>query len=57
MGSWSERKIKNIFPYAKRYEFYGASELSFVTALVDEESERSAKFSRETLSQCASSSM
>ena len=56
MGSWSERKIKNIFPYAKRYEFYGASELSFVTALVDEERKK-AKFSRETLSQCASSSM
>ncbi|MGQ0421653.1 AMP-binding protein [Bacillus sp. HC-Mk] len=29
-----------MFPYAKRYEFYGASELSFVTALVDAESER-----------------
>ncbi len=36
----AKEKIKNIFPYAKRYEFYGASELSFVTALVDEESER-----------------
>ncbi|WP_338259401.1 AMP-binding protein, partial [Bacillus anthracis] len=32
----AKEKIKNIFPYAKRYEFYGASELSFVTALVDE---------------------
>ena len=27
--------MKNMFPYAKRYEFYGASELSFVTELVD----------------------
>lgn len=36
----AKEKIKNIFPYAKRYEFYGASELSFVTALVDAESER-----------------
>lgn len=36
----AKEKMKNMFPYAKRYEFYGASELSFVTALVDEESER-----------------
>ncbi|MED3034420.1 acyl-CoA synthetase [Bacillus thuringiensis] len=36
----AKEKIKNIFPVAKKYEFYGASELSFVTALVDEESER-----------------
>ncbi|HDR7793502.1 TPA: acyl-CoA synthetase [Bacillus luti] len=36
----AKEKIKNVFPYAKKYEFYGASELSFVTALVDEESER-----------------
>ncbi|MDA1581067.1 acyl-CoA synthetase [Bacillus cereus group sp. TH228LC] len=36
----AKEKIKSIFPYAKRYEFYGASELSFVTALVDEESNR-----------------
>ncbi|MGE7880500.1 acyl-CoA synthetase [Bacillus sp. NPDC094077] len=36
----AKEKIKSIFPYAKKYEFYGASELSFVTALVDEESER-----------------
>ncbi|MBE7101480.1 AMP-binding protein [Bacillus cereus] len=36
----AKEKIKRIFPYAKKYEFYGASELSFVTALVDEESER-----------------
>lgn len=36
----AKEKMKNVFPYAKRYEFYGASELSFVTALVDEESER-----------------
>ncbi|MED0978570.1 acyl-CoA synthetase [Bacillus paramycoides] len=36
----AKEKIMNMFPYAKRYEFYGASELSFVTALVDEESER-----------------
>ncbi|MDT3495078.1 acyl-CoA synthetase [Bacillus toyonensis] len=34
----AKEKIKSIFPYAKKYEFYGASELSFVTALVDEES-------------------
>ncbi|MED0872989.1 acyl-CoA synthetase [Bacillus mobilis] len=36
----AKEKIKNIFPYAKKYEFYGASELSFVTALVDEEGDR-----------------
>ncbi|WP_377864842.1 acyl-CoA synthetase [Bacillus sp. R86525] len=36
----AKEKMKNILPYAKRYEFYGASELSFVTALVDEESDR-----------------
>ncbi|EJR65283.1 hypothetical protein IIO_01467 [Bacillus cereus VD115] len=36
----AKEKIKSIFPYAKKYEFYGASELSFVTALVDEESEK-----------------
>ncbi|MBM6646406.1 acyl-CoA synthetase [Bacillus sp. RIT 809] len=36
----AKEKMKNMFPYAKRYEFYGASELSFVTALVDKESER-----------------
>ncbi|MDA1810184.1 MULTISPECIES: acyl-CoA synthetase [Bacillus] len=36
----AKEKINSIFPYAKRYEFYGASELSFVTALVDEESNR-----------------
>ncbi|MEK4497578.1 MULTISPECIES: acyl-CoA synthetase [Bacillus] len=36
----AKEKIKNIFPYAQKYEFYGASELSFVTALVDEESDR-----------------
>ncbi|MGE6595012.1 acyl-CoA synthetase [Bacillus proteolyticus] len=36
----AKEKVKNMLPYAKRYEFYGASELSFVTALVDEESER-----------------
>ena len=36
----AKAKIKNIFPGAKKYEFYGASELSFVTALVEEESER-----------------
>ncbi|WP_242235395.1 acyl-CoA synthetase [Bacillus cereus group sp. BfR-BA-01316] len=36
----AKEKIKNMFPCAKRYEFYGASELSFVTALIDEESER-----------------
>ncbi|ASZ16835.1 acyl-CoA synthetase [Bacillus cereus] len=36
----AKEKIKSIFPYAKKYEFYGASELSFVTALVDEESNR-----------------
>ncbi|ASI78948.1 acyl-CoA synthetase [Bacillus pacificus] len=36
----AKEKIKSIFPYAQKYEFYGASELSFVTALVDEESER-----------------
>ncbi|MDH4423855.1 MULTISPECIES: acyl-CoA synthetase [Bacillus] len=34
----AKEKIKSIFPYAKKYEFYGASELSFVTTLVDEES-------------------
>ena len=34
------KENKRIFPYAKIYEFYGASELSFVTALVDAESER-----------------
>ncbi|PFV76396.1 acyl-CoA synthetase [Bacillus sp. AFS059628] len=37
----AKEKIKSIFPYAQKYEFYGASELSFVTALVDEESEKS----------------
>ncbi|PEK09036.1 acyl-CoA synthetase [Bacillus toyonensis] len=36
----AKEKIKSIFPYAKKYEFYGASELSFVTALVDDESEK-----------------
>lgn len=36
----AKEKIKSIFPYAQKYEFYGASELSFVTALVDEESDR-----------------
>lgn len=36
----AKEKIKSIFPYAKKYEFYGASELSFVTALIDEESDR-----------------
>ncbi|KFN04258.1 acyl-CoA synthetase [Bacillus clarus] len=36
----AKEKIKSVFPYAKKYEFYGASELSFVTALIDEESER-----------------
>ncbi|MBE5106320.1 AMP-binding protein [Bacillus thuringiensis] len=36
----AKEKIMSMFPYAKRYEFYGASELSFVTALVNEESER-----------------
>ncbi|WP_439021887.1 acyl-CoA synthetase [Bacillus thuringiensis] len=36
----AKEKIKSIFPYAKRYEFYGASELSFVTTLVDEESRK-----------------
>lgn len=36
----AKEKIKSIFPNAKKYEFYGASELSFVTALVDEESNR-----------------
>ncbi|MDC7971648.1 MULTISPECIES: acyl-CoA synthetase [Bacillus] len=36
----AKEKIKSIFPYARKYEFYGASELSFVTALVDEESDR-----------------
>ncbi|MGH1284385.1 acyl-CoA synthetase [Bacillus toyonensis] len=36
----AKEKIKSIFPYTKKYEFYGASELSFVTALVDEESEK-----------------
>lgn len=36
----TKEKIKSIFPNAKKYEFYGASELSFVTALVDEESNR-----------------
>ncbi|OQR57561.1 acyl-CoA synthetase [Bacillus sp. CDB3] len=36
----AKEKIKHMFPYVKRYEFYGASELSFVTALVNEESER-----------------
>ncbi|KEK23204.1 acyl-CoA synthetase [Bacillus gaemokensis] len=38
----AKKKIKNVFPYAKRYEFYGASELSFVTALTDVESKRKA---------------
>ncbi|MEZ2324265.1 acyl-CoA synthetase [Bacillus tropicus] len=36
----AKEKIKSIFPCAKKYEFYGASELSFVTALVDEEGDR-----------------
>ncbi|KAA0763734.1 acyl-CoA synthetase [Bacillus sp. SH5-2] len=36
----AKEKIKSIFPYAKRCEFYGASELSFVTTLVDEESRK-----------------
>ncbi|MFH7834471.1 acyl-CoA synthetase [Bacillus luti] len=36
----AKEKIKSIFPNAKRYEFYGASELSFVTTLVDEESRK-----------------
>ncbi|MBE7096116.1 acyl-CoA synthetase [Bacillus cereus] len=36
----AKEKIKSVFPYAQKYEFYGASELSFVTALVDEESDR-----------------
>ncbi|MGF9770161.1 acyl-CoA synthetase [Bacillus albus] len=36
----AKEKIKSIFPYARKYEFYGASELSFVTALVDEEGDR-----------------
>ncbi|MDP7988360.1 acyl-CoA synthetase [Bacillus sp. MHSD_36] len=36
----AKEKIKSIFPYAQKYEFYGASELSFVTALVDEESDK-----------------
>ncbi|CAI8978424.1 MULTISPECIES: acyl-CoA synthetase [Bacillus] len=38
----AKQKVKTVFPYAKRYEFYGASELSFVTALTDVESERKA---------------
>ncbi|MBO1627158.1 acyl-CoA synthetase [Bacillus arachidis] len=38
----AKQKVKAVFPYAKRYEFYGASELSFVTALTDVESERKA---------------
>ncbi|MDM5234736.1 acyl-CoA synthetase [Bacillus cereus] len=36
----AKEKIKSIFPCAKKYEFYGASELSFVTALVDKEGDR-----------------
>ncbi|MCI0765152.1 acyl-CoA synthetase [Bacillus sp. TL12] len=36
----AKQKIKTVLPYAKRYEFYGASELSFVTALTDVENER-----------------
>ncbi|PEC23082.1 acyl-CoA synthetase [Bacillus cereus] len=36
----AKEKIKSIFPCAKKYEFYGASELSFVTVLVDEEGDR-----------------
>lgn len=35
-----KEKIKNIFFYVKRYEFYGVLELSFVIVLVDVESER-----------------
>ncbi|MBY0598683.1 acyl-CoA synthetase [Bacillus bingmayongensis] len=38
----AKQKVKNVFPHAKRYEFYGASELSFVTALTELESERKA---------------
>ncbi|MFJ8530049.1 acyl-CoA synthetase [Bacillus sp. NPDC094106] len=38
----AKEKIKKVLPRAKRYEFYGASELSFVTALTDVESERKA---------------
>ncbi|MEY8349439.1 acyl-CoA synthetase [Bacillus cereus] len=38
----AKQRVKAAFPYAKRYEFYGASELSFVTALTDVESERKA---------------
>ncbi|MDM5155765.1 acyl-CoA synthetase [Bacillus sp. DX1.1] len=38
----AKRNVQRMFPYAKRYEFYGASELSFVTALTDEENERKA---------------
>ncbi|MFC9414394.1 acyl-CoA synthetase [Bacillus mobilis] len=36
----AKEKIQSIVPYARKYEFYGASELSFVTALVDEESDK-----------------
>lgn len=35
----AKQKIKQIFPKAKRYEFYGASELSFVTALSHHDNE------------------
>ncbi len=41
----------------KDMEFYGASELSFVTALVDAESERRPNSVGKTLSECASSNM
>lgn len=33
----SKDQIQNLFPYLSRYEFYGASELSFVTVLTDQE--------------------
>ncbi|CAG9613506.1 putative acyl--CoA ligase YhfT [Bacillus rhizoplanae] len=35
----AKQKIKQIFPKAKRFEFYGASELSFVTALSHHDNE------------------
>lgn len=36
----AKQKIKQFFPSAKRYEFYGASELSFVTALSHHDNEQ-----------------
>lgn len=36
----SKQEIRNVFPNLKMYEFYGASELSFVTVLSDADSTR-----------------